>query len=797
MRRRASIWMRRLVLARLRCRASTRMRKRAGWRGSAVWQFTLSIPFVLLVPLFVPACAGAGFTPPALVSGTQRIQFGSAEAPAISSDSRYVVFQGSLAGVPGIYRRDLQTGAVEEVAGGDPADQDEPCSTTNDPLAACDAAAPSVSADGRYISFTTTADLQPEGPDGTPAGEPAQDAGCPEVYVRDMGPSGEPLPASAPAAYTLASALNGSGVGIAFGTCPNVNGTFAVAGAQAAPAVAISADGRHVVFTVLSTSNLTRGPSCAASKPLAECPLETPASQVAVRDLETKTTTLVSSTPQGEATPGGGAFPSAESEVVMHAATSYPNSTVGDQLTGSTAAISADASTVAWLGTNVPLQVPSATDISTSGLHGGNQSPLAFEAEPLWRRVADGDAAVTRRLLAGAGLDFYLSIGQEGAVYDGSFVAVQSALFVAPALSADGHTVAVIANAPTPAGAEEFFLYRPQEQPDTDAYAIHVEDSPASAPQVTALTSTPSYSASQGATAAVSNIAISPDGTRVAFDTARTQFALPALAFASPPSTYTGVSETYEANLALGTLQRVTSTYNGSSPNGEAGLLAFSGEGQALAFASQATNLFYGDSIFAPEVYLVRELPAATNPATQEVGATPEPTPPGVAWKLSATASAQANGSVLVAVQVPGAGRVAVSAGAQLPAPASRKAVGRKAPKRGAAGERSQVKAEGAKAIEQRPKAIETKGREKASVDLTTRTVAQAATSTGGPAQVQLRLRVAASYRALVSGRLGLYTVLRVTFATPGHPVLSLEIPVTFHAKAIKAAKAHKKKVKA
>ena len=60
-----------------------------------------------------------------------------AHDPALSGDGRYVVFDGSVAGVTGVWRRENRpAGAVEQVAGGD-------------------AELPSISADGRYVSFTT------------------------------------------------------------------------------------------------------------------------------------------------------------------------------------------------------------------------------------------------------------------------------------------------------------------------------------------------------------------------------------------------------------------------------------------------------------------------------------------------------------------------------------------------------------------------------------------------------------------------------------------------------------------
>jgi hypothetical protein len=734
------------------------------WRTS--WVDAVRVAFfvagVLLVNSVLVSAAAADFTAATLLSGTPQFQFERASAPALSADGRYAVFQGVLADIPGVYRRNLQTGAIEEVAGGDAANPSEPCNSEKDPLDACDAAAPSISANGQYIAFTTTADLQPEGSEGKPQGEPAGDKGCPEVYVRNMGTASEPLPAGTPGAYTLASALDGSSTGIKFLSCaPSAEG-FAVAGAQAAPAVAISADGRHVAFTVLSTSNLTHEPGCPAQTPLAECPAETQPSQVVVRDLETDTTTLVSATPQGQPTPAGGAFPSSESEgafLTIPTVNEY-----SDQATGSTAAISADASTVAWLGTNVPDQVPSATDVAERG---AGLAPLQREAEPLWRRIADGPTAVTKRLLAGAGLNFYFRPAIEDnnvdGVFDGSFIGAPGAVFIPPALSENGRTVAVIANAPTPAN-EGSWIRGILSRPDADTYVVRVPEG-SEEPQATALTVTPDYAAEGRVLRSVKDVAISPDGNRIAFDTGRSQFDLPSLAFAGPPFTnLNSNAETFEANLALGTLQRVTSTYNELEPNGEAGLLAFSATGQ-LAFASTATNLFFGDGVPSSQVYLTQEIPLGPSAAPQELGATPGGPMPVAEWTLSATAVGQADGSVLVQAQVPGAGRLSATARAQLPknsrtkaAKRSRKVAGRKA-----SASRTPRKRSGTTAV---PLSTVTPG---------------AATSVAVSSFVQLHLRVLTRYRSLIAKGLGLYALVRVTFTAPGHAPLVKEIPVTFH----------------
>jgi hypothetical protein len=683
--------------------------------------------------LTLSASANADFTHARLLSGTPQIQFDQADAPAVAHDAPYVTFQGELANTSGVWRRDLVSGTVEPVAvgeAGDPA------------VSAPDAAAPSISADGRYVAFTTTADLEPE---HTPLGgehaegEPAADAGCPEVYVRDMT-----LPADTPGAYTLASALDG-GEGITFaGSCGSVSEGFSLAGAQAAPAVALSADGRIVVFTVLSSSNLGAGPGGQ---------LTTPASQVAVHDLDTGATTLVSVTPEGQPTPSGGAFPSTESEQLIYVGTAQI-SQMGNDVTGSTAAISGDGTSVAWLGTNVPAQVPgSGSEIEKGISDAAGRQSAASEIEPLWRHIADASNASTRRLLAGAGLDFFFSRDQAlEIVQGGSFVDTGGSpvLFIAPVLSEDGLTVALISNAPRPAALSGLEL--DEGLPQTDAYVVRVQDDLAIAPQVEPLTETPNYDTTTAAYGFIRDIAISPDGSRVAFEAERDQFSLPELALVSPSAT-NRVPQTYEANIPLGTLQRVTTTYNGAEPLGPAGLLSFSGDGTTLAFASEATNLFYGNALASSQVYLTEELPSNVSAAAEWTGSLPLEPLPTPSWSLDATAIGQGNGSVLVRVQTPGPGKLEVRAAAELPASEGHQATHSKA--------RRSTKTGGP--------------------SLRTRTVAHAATVTHVPEKLQLQLRVGKSYRALVNSKAGLYAILRITFAAVGHRTLVRQIPITFH----------------
>lgn len=699
--------------------------------------------------------AMASFTPAVLLSGTARQQFEEANGPELSRDGEYVAFQGSLAGLTGVWRRDLRSGAIEPVAVAyDKADPG--FGAPSEALSAPDAAGASISGEGRYVAFTTTADLEPEhtGEHGEPEGEPATDKGCPEVYRRDMS-----IPAADPGAYTLVSALNGGGQGIVFsGGCATVNGGFAIAGAQAAPGVALSASGEEVAFTVLSPSDLFAYPG--------EPSRQTPSSQVAVRNLETETTTVMSVTPasghdpEGEPAPGGGAFPSTLSEGVGSLRVS--SGLLGEELTASTASISGDGNAVAWLGSDVPAQVPGSGPEIEAGVKAGAESG-GWEAEPLWRAIGDGPGAEvggTRRLLAGAGLDFFYNRGETGEVVrGGSFVTTGGyPLFIAPVLSENGETAGVIADAP-PSEALGGVALGGIFPPQTDAYAIRV-----GAGEAISLTQTPDYDIPSGAPNAgyVTNISISPDGERLAFDSDRETMTLsPLLSQITPPASG---SQVYLANLTLGTLQDASVTWNGEPPSGPGdgamGLLSLDQE-HKLAFGSSATGLFYGDALKAPEIYLTEELPAEQPPGEQSESAIPPTAPPVFEWRLDATATAQPDGSVLVYAQAPAAGKLTATATAQLSAPAPHKTKPKTKPK-----------------IERKAKAHKAGSDERVSPY----TVAGGTVAASTAAPVRLRLSAKAAYRPLVASRDGLYTVLRLTFTTTtAHTPLIVEIPVTFH----------------
>jgi hypothetical protein len=727
-------------------------------------------------------CAPAGadiFGPFALASESaipgypynQQVEY--AHDPAISGDARYVGFDGSFGGVTGVWRRDLKSGAVEAVAVGEPG------------TAAGSAELPSISEDGRYVSFTSTAALSPDD----------HNVG-PDVYVRDMS-----LEASQAGAFTLASAVNGSGEGLRYQT-----GEPARFGSLAGGRSALSSDGRKVAFVTSAVSNLVPYPELEQrEREEGRTPQpHTPSLQVAVRDLDAKSTQLVSAAypPTGQprpvsATEGGSTFGAAYAE--GGAPPFKPIESYG-QSPWFGASISGDGSTVAWLGQDVGEQAQILPAESLSPRY----------AEPLWRRIADGPLAPTRRITGGSDPANPECAGSgETAVSQnspspsdpcqGPFATFNDPSSPGswaggigdpiPRLSADGYTVAFLANAPLLAagsnfgrGASNSDLYVADMHPGltrvqalrplTELASGDITDLATDAPIID-LGISPNASLSRGAGG-------SSDHGAVAFTTKRTVFPLGSPAYVSPAAAVPGMVEQFDVDLADDTLTRVTKGFEGGpsehphapKPPGEDpynqvadGALSpsFSGDGNMLSLSSTAANLVYGDGNTPPlgnesklfdggDAFVVsRVLFGATSTETY---VTPPPASPALVplWSLGVTAFSRRDGSVLLEVDVPGAGALRTSANAAVRvAVASTAHAGRRR------GRRRHARAK-----------------------LATRTVASqdVASSTGG--LVTLILKLAPRYSTLAGQKGGLSATVNLMFSAPGHSSLHQGVAVSF-----------------
>jgi len=166
----------------------------------------------VLVLSIAAACSGgcfastaaAEFGPVQLISKSAKEQAEFAEQPALSADGNFVAFFGELGGHVGIFRKDLSTGALTLVAERRHAEEVMK--------------APSISGEGRFVSFTTTQSLVP-----------ADEGETEDVYVADLAVS--------PPAYRLVSAVG------PVGEEERMSGASSAAGR-----VALDADGSEVAF---------------------------------------------------------------------------------------------------------------------------------------------------------------------------------------------------------------------------------------------------------------------------------------------------------------------------------------------------------------------------------------------------------------------------------------------------------------------------------------------------------------------------------------------------------------------
>lgn len=525
--------------------------------------------------------ARAEFGPIELVSKSAKEQANEAFNPAISADGRYEAFAGMAGGRRGIFRKDLQTGALAPVLQFGSGEESSRIR-------------PSISAEGRFVAFTTKQQLDP-------ADDPV--AGTNDVYVADLD--------SSPPTYELASAADGSSVALS-------------GGSSAAGRVALSEAGNRIAF-------INQG-------------------QVYVRELGTTRTILITTTIGGtgdDPVPGGGADGESEG-----------------------AAISADGSTVAWVGRHLPEQVPmlAAEAEAIRKLEAGaSTEPEDSEYhEPLWRRVPtalDPDPSI-RRVVGGETpprleRDLNERIGQEGFGW-GTHV---------PRLSADGGTVVFVATVD-----EDPDLFMVNMAPGLSRLqAVRrltqwVNPVPGSR-NTEAVLAEPKFAP---VLAAIEDCAISPDGNRIAFTTARQVFPLtpPTLVSPAPPGP-SQVAELYQVDLRGDTIERVTPGGGGTvslAPGGAGeGTKApsYSDGGRLLAFASTAYNLVAGDTNGTSDAFVVESPPPAPIEPTKI-----SPRPPALVvqplWRMTVSTSSLPDGRIRIVVGVPGSGVVRVKATAKL-----------------------------------------------------------------------------------------------------------------------------------
>lgn len=564
----------------------------------------------------LPATAHAGWSDAQLASvDNARLEQadGASTAVDLSGDGRWVVFQTRASNFfsdddpdpagrmrqGGLFRFDRTAGAIALVADGDQLDEE------SGELRLRGAAAPSVSDDGRFVAFSSAQRLVPQ-----------DDNDNVDVYVRDMA---VPLTPDRPAsgAYQLVSARDGGEQPATYAPLdpPPPGG---LTGSAVFPGQSISADGRFVAF---------RTADLASDLPALDG-LDAPAGSVFVRDLQQRTTTLVSRQRDGAGSAGGALSP---------------------------VVISRDGSTVAWVGEQGPLQ--------TTMLGGESADPSARYY--LWRRWADADAR-TRRVTgladpddpacpAGGAISFNpLATGPcYGPLTDGeaTFGDISGR---APALSGDGWTVAYLTAAgERPTAADDGYM---------DVFVTSMRPG-LSRKQATTAVTKGTTAANARANGDVESLALSADGRRVVLVTTRREFLPPAPALlspvrASPPQT----TELYALDVGRG-IRRPLMPNGAEIDGGVERNPAISADGRTVVFATRAANLVRGDANELADVFVVQEHddpPTGAPPVG--IGEDPVDLDIGSDRELSARASSRADGALVVRASTPTAGALRVRA---------------------------------------------------------------------------------------------------------------------------------------
>jgi Tol biopolymer transport system component len=577
-----------------------------------------------VLAMVAPATAGAfyGFGAQIVSADFQRLEQGDDGTvfAAISAAGRYVAIQTRARNffadddpdppgqfrAGGIFRFDTQTRALELVADGDLRDE-----ATN-ALVLRGAQNPSISADGRFVAFSTARQLVP-----------ADSNGNVDVYVRDMT-----VPIRAAGAFDLVSAKDGGDVPASYEApaSPIPSGDL---GSDVTRGAAISHDGSKVVFRVTEpASDLPDRPG-----------IQTPGFQVFVRDRDADTTTLVTTT-IGTGQPAGGAI--------------------------GAAGISGDGSTVVWTGQNAPLQ--------TEFVNGENTELPGFSYY-LWRRIADGPAAPTRRITGlsdpedpacePAGPVFFdeFTAGPCFGPLGRSELGISANTNLLPALSSNGRIVAYLTNSGP----------RPNTGSGIGLDLFVTDMSPGLTRKASTVELTREGADGTAESAPIESVGMSADGRRLAFVTARTKFTLPALSQMGAQRAVPDAQDLYVVDLQARTVERATrSVASGDIDSPVVGEPTLSGDGGRIAFVSFASNLFFGDANQRSDAFVIEQQP---DPGAElpggglggDLGSTIETDSGGP--QIRARANSKADGVVELTVSVPAAGGVRALAKARVGEP--------------------------------------------------------------------------------------------------------------------------------
>jgi hypothetical protein len=319
--------------------------------------------------------------------------------------------------------------------------------------------------------------------------------------------------------------------------------------------------------------------------------------------------------------------------------------------------ISADGSTVSWVGGNAPAQ--------TRFLNG--EALDANQDYYLLRRWQPADATTIRFTgLADANDPACPPNGSVSTSFnsrgpcDGPLTGVEAGLnnytLPPPALSADGTKIAYVATGELRPPQTSFV------NPGFDLFYVDI-GSPAyrsgglkaSTVELTRAGNNPD----SRATPPIDTVSITPDGRYIGITTARVLFDYPAL---DPIGTFRASSDAEEAYLIdmhAKTIERVVTSDGGGDADGSTiGALSMSSDAGLVCFVSTADNLIFGDANGVADAFVAHRTPVPPHTTTTQTTQTTftitnhQPPPPWV------HVTRRPDGSLEVTARVPGSGRV-------------------------------------------------------------------------------------------------------------------------------------------
>jgi hypothetical protein len=322
--------------------------------------------------------------------------------------------------------------------------------------------------------------------------------------------------------------------------------------------------------------------------------------------------------------------------------------------------ISADGSTVAWIGGNAPAQTPFLTGESLDpGQHYYMLRRWQVPAATTIRFAGLADVADPACPPSGSISTSVTATGPCDGPLTGLEAGSSNFTLPAPALSADGTKIAYVATGETRPPKTSFI------NPGFDLFYVDLGSAAyqsgglkASTTELTRAGNNPD----NRATGPIDSVALTRDGRYIGITSSRVVFADPILSSLGAFRPKADAEEAYLVDVANRTIERIVRGVGGVDADGSVdGTLSLSADASLVCFVSEADNLIVGDANGVADAFVAHRTPVNTNAPPAGRSRSTQPftiTAPGGPAPLRVTTKRLKDGSIILTVRVPGPGRV-------------------------------------------------------------------------------------------------------------------------------------------